>query len=92
MIGQRADYRRNVSVAFLSEAVHRYAEKHDARVAEQAITVSHEIKVCMYCMKTEEICLVQSPIGAAVSAQVLDTLISCGLQESDCSRLLRSAG
>ena len=67
--------------AFLGEAVHRYAEKHDARVAETLITVSHEIKVYVLHEKTEEICLVQSPIGAAASAQVLDTLISCGCRK-----------
>ena len=29
----------------------------------------------------EDICLVQSPIGAAASAQVLDTLVSCGCKK-----------
>lgn len=67
--------------AFLGEAVHRYAETHDARVAETLITVSHDIKVYVLHEETEEICLVQSPIGAAASAQVLDTLVSCGCRK-----------
>ena len=67
--------------AFLGEAVHRYAEMHDARVAETLITVSHDIKVYVLHEEMEEICLVQSPIGAAASSQVLDTLISCGCRK-----------
>jgi|GEM_PF-6260071 len=50
--------------AFLGDVVHEYAEKNEATVAETLITVSHDINI--YVMKDgdEEICLVQSPIGA----------------------------
>lgn len=64
--------------AFLGDVVHAYAEKHHAEVAEELITVSHTIKVYILHEGGEDICLVQSPIGAAAASQVLDTLVSCG--------------
>ncbi|MBQ4513414.1 MAG: nucleoside phosphorylase [Anaerolineaceae bacterium] len=64
--------------AFLGDVVHDYAEKHGAKIAETLITVSHDIKIYVLHDEDEDICLVQSPIGAAASAQVLDTLVSCG--------------
>ena len=64
--------------AFLGDVVHKYTKEHDARVADTLITVSHDINVYVLDEGEEEICLVQSPIGAAASAQVLDILISCG--------------
>ena len=67
--------------AFLGDVVHEYAEKHDAKVAETLITVSHDIKIYVLHDENENICLVQSPIGAAASAQVLDTLVSCGCRK-----------
>ena len=67
--------------AFLGDIVHKYAEKHGAEVAETLITVSHDIKIYVLHEENEDICLVQSPIGAAASAQVLDTLISCGCKK-----------
>ena len=67
--------------AFLGDVVHKYAEKNGAEVAETLITVSHDIKIYVLHEEEEDICLVQSPIGAAASAQVLDTLISCGCRK-----------
>ena len=67
--------------AFLGDVVHKYAKEHDARVADTLITVSHDINVYVLDEGEEEICLVQSPIGAAASAQVLDILISCGCRK-----------
>ena len=66
--------------AFLGDVVHEYAEKNEATVAETLITVSHDINI--YVMKDgdEEICLVQSPIGAAAATQVMDTLVTCGCE------------
>ena len=55
--------------------------KQNARVVETLITVSHDIKIYALHEKDEDICLVQSPIGAAASAQVLDTLVSCGCKK-----------
>ena len=67
--------------AFLGDVVHEYAEEHDAKIVETLITVSYDIKVYVLHEETEDICLVQSPIGAAASAQVLDTLVSCGCKK-----------
>ena len=67
--------------AFLGDVVHDYAEKHGARIAQTLITVSYDIKVYVLRNAEEDICLVQSPIGAAASAQVLDTLVSCGCRK-----------
>ena len=67
--------------AFLGDAVHDYAEQHNAAVAETLITVSHDIKIYVLHDPAGDICLVQSPIGAAASAQVLDTLVSCGCRK-----------
>ena len=67
--------------AFLGDVVHEYAAKHDAKVVETLITVSHDIKIYVLHEENEDICLVQSPIGAAASSQVLDTLVSCGCKK-----------
>ncbi len=67
--------------AFLGDVVHRYAEQHDATVAETLITVSHDIKIYVLHEENEDICLVQSPIGAPAAAQVLDTLVNCGCKK-----------
>ena len=67
--------------AFLGDVVHDYAARHGARVADTLVTVSHDIQVYVLHEDEEDICLVQSPIGAAVSAQVLDTLVCCGCKK-----------
>ena len=67
--------------AFLGDVVHEYAHNNDAKVVETLITVSHDIKIYVLHEAEEDICLVQSPIGAAASAQVLDTLVSCGCKK-----------
>ena len=67
--------------AFLGDVVHEYAKKQDAIVAQTLITVSHDIKIYVLHEDEGDICLVQSPIGAAAAAQVLDTLVSCGCRK-----------
>ena len=67
--------------AFLGNVVHDYAEKHDAEIAETLITVSYDIMIYVLHEDGEDICLVQSPIGAPAAALVLDTLISCGCRK-----------
>ena len=64
--------------AFLGDVVHKYAKAHDATAAETLITVSYDITIYVLHEDGEDICLVQSPIGAPAAAQVLDTLVSCG--------------
>ena len=66
---------------FLGDVVHEYAQKHGARLAETLVTVSYDIKIYVLHDTAEDICLVQSPIGAAAAAQVLDTLVSCGCRK-----------
>ena len=70
--------------AFLGDVVHLYAGQHGASVAETLVTVSHDIKVYVVHAEDEDICLVQSPIGAAAAAQVLDTLVCCGCRKVYC--------
>ncbi len=71
--------------AFLGEVVHEYAAERGARTVETFETVTHDVPV--YVVRgtdgaaAEEVCLVQSPIGAAASAQVLDTLVTCGCRK-----------
>ncbi len=67
--------------AFLGDVVHEYAKEHQATIAETLITVSHDIKVYVLHEEKEDICLVQSPIGAAAATQVLDTLVNCGCKK-----------
>ena len=67
--------------AFLGDVVHKYAEENNADVAEELITVSHNIKIYVLHEEKEDICLVQSPIGSAAATQVLDTLVNCGCKK-----------
>jgi uridine phosphorylase len=67
--------------AFLGDVVHEYAEQHGAKVAETLITVSQDIKVYVLHEEKEDICLVQSLIGAPASTMILDTLVSCGCKK-----------
>lgn len=67
--------------AFLGDVVHKYARTHDSEAAQTLVTVSHDIVIYVLHEDGEDICLVQAPIGASVSAQVLDTLVSCGCQK-----------
>ena len=67
--------------AFLGDVVHSYAAENNAELAIELITVSHNIKVYVLHETYEDICLVQSPIGASASAQVLDTLVCCGCKK-----------
>ena len=67
--------------AFLGDVVHSYAENSRAEIAEELVTVSHNIKIYVLHEDEEDICLVQSPIGAAAATQVLDTLVSCGCRK-----------
>ena len=65
---------------FLGDVVHRYAKDNNAEVVEELITVSHNIKIYVLHEK-DDICLVQSTIGAPAAAQVMDSLVSCGCKK-----------
>jgi uridine phosphorylase len=66
---------------FLGDVVHEYAKGHNAEVVKELITVSHTYKVYVLHEEKEDICLVQSLIGAAAATQVLDTLVSVGCKK-----------
>ncbi|MCR5781415.1 MAG: nucleoside phosphorylase [Clostridia bacterium] len=67
--------------AFLGDVVHSYAEKNLAETVKELITVSHNIKIYVLHGDDGDICLVQPVIGASASAQILDTLVSCGCRK-----------
>ena len=55
--------------AFLGDVVHRYADDHRAEIVEELVTVSHIIRVYVLHEADGDICLVQSPIGAAAAME-----------------------
>ena len=67
--------------AFLGDVVDRYAKEQGADIAEEYITVSHNIKVYILHEKDEDICLVQPTIGAPAATALLDYLVSCGCKK-----------
>ena len=67
--------------AFLSDEVHEYAKAHQAEVVEELITFSHPVKIYVLHEGDEDICLVQSIVGAPASAMILDSLIACGCKK-----------
>ncbi len=67
--------------AFLGDVIHEYALKHNARIVETLQTVSNEIKIYVLNNGKEDVCLVQSLIGAASATMILDTLLSCGVKK-----------
>ena len=67
--------------AFLGNVVHEYAAEHDAEVVETLKSITFDIRVYVLHEADEDICLVQSPVGAPASAQLLDTLVSCGCRK-----------
>nr|MCR5716363.1 nucleoside phosphorylase [Lachnospiraceae bacterium] len=67
--------------AFLGDVVHEYADRLHAEIVETFITVSHQIRIYVLHGEEEEICLVQSLIGAPAATQLLDTLIACGCKK-----------
>lgn len=67
--------------AFLGDVVHQYAKENNATMAKELITVSRKTEVYILHEENEDICLVQSPIGAASSTQILDTLVSGGCKK-----------
>ncbi len=66
---------------FLGDVVHEYAEKKKAEVVEEVINVSHTTKIYVIHEEKEDICLVQSQIGAPAAVQLMDVLVSCGCKK-----------
>ena len=67
--------------AFLGNEVHKYAAEHDATVVKTLKSITFDIKIYVLHEENEDICLVQSPVGAPASTQVLDTLVNCGCRK-----------
>ncbi len=68
-------------LAFLGDVVHNYARENNATVEKEIITVSHNIKPYVLHGEKEDICLVQSLIGAPASTSILDSLLGCGCKK-----------
>ena len=66
---------------FLADALDKLANSYKAHIVGkfESITKTYPIYIINY--KGEEICLVQAPVGAAASAQILDWLISYGCEQ-----------
>lgn len=63
---------------FLGDVVHEYARENSAEMVQEFITVSHNVQIYVLHEEDEDICLVQSPIGAASATALLDSLVNCG--------------
>ena len=68
---------------FLGDVVHEYARENSAEMVQEFITVSHNVQIYVLYEEDEDICLVQSPIGAASATALLDSLVNCG-----CNRVI----
>lgn len=64
--------------AFLGDAIHRYALKAGAHIAEYFISATKRYPVYILRHEGEEVALCQAPVGAAAAAQILDWLIAYG--------------
>lgn len=66
---------------FLGDALDKLAKEYRARVIGvfKSITKHYPVYIIEY--KKEKICLMQAPVGAAASSQILDWLISYGCKE-----------
>ena len=66
---------------FLGDALDRLAKEYNATIIStfKSITKYYPVYIIEY--KGEEICLMQAPVGAAASAQILDWLIAYGCEE-----------
>ena len=66
---------------FLGDVVDEYAQSHDAEVIRLFETVSHDINIYVLHEDGEDICLVQSLIGAPAATSLMDTLVSSGCKK-----------
>lgn len=67
--------------AFLGEHVDEYARKNNARSVGTFPPITKEYPIYVTEYNGEEICLVQAPVGAAASTQILDWLIGYGTRK-----------
>ena len=66
---------------FLGDVVDRYTKENNAKVVNELVTVSHRVKVYVLHEEKEDICLVQSIVGAPAAVSILDTLLAAGVKK-----------
>jgi len=66
---------------FVGNVVQKYAEENNAELVEVFSTVSHDVNIYVLHEDGEDICLVQSIVGAPAAASLLDKLIKCGCEQ-----------
>ena len=67
--------------AFLGHAVDHYAAAHQAKIAGYFVSATKEYPVYVVDIDGQQLCLMQAPVGASAATQILDWLISYGVQE-----------
>ena len=67
--------------AFLGDAVDRYASEHNAKVVSHFISATKNYPVYILDASGQQICLMQAPVGASASVQILDWLMAYGVRE-----------
>lgn len=72
---------RKAVFAFLGDAVDNYAKEHNATVVSHFISATKKYPVYILDVDGQQICLMQAPVGAAPSVQILDWLIAYGVRE-----------
>ncbi len=63
--------------AFLGDVVHNYAKEHDAEIANEYITVSHNVNVYILHEEEEDISLMCGKNGSELSVGQLFAMNSC---------------
>ena len=66
--------------AFLGGCIGRYAREHELPQAAEFVSITKKYPVYVVNYKEEEICLCQAPVGAPAAVQILDWLISYGVE------------
>lgn len=67
--------------AFLRDHLESYAESVGARKVSEFLSATKIYPVYVSSYNGKEVCLMQAPVGAAPSAQILDWLIGCGVRK-----------
>ena len=65
--------------AFLGGAVDRYAKNHNAKLAGYFESATKNYPVYVINVDGQQICLMQAPVGAPAAAQIMDWMISYGV-------------
>ena len=67
--------------AFLGEAVDRYAQKHNAKLAGHFESATKNYPVYIINVDGQQICLMQAPVGAPAATQIMDWMVSYGVNK-----------